>query len=82
MRENDLVREDVEQDKRGFSRVAAACENPARKCRVKWNKCTSPVGMTTVLTHTRLAPVEPVCCMALKGRGFSRAVKGQKRRGL
>jgi hypothetical protein len=52
MRENYLVREDVEHDKRGFSRVAAACESPARKCRVKWNQCASPVGMTPVLTHT------------------------------
>jgi hypothetical protein len=52
VRENYLVREDVEHDERGFSRVAAARESPARKCRVKWNQCASPVGTTPVLTHT------------------------------
>jgi hypothetical protein len=51
-RENYLVREDVEHDERGFSRVAAACESPARKCRVKWNQCASPVETTPVLMHT------------------------------
>ena len=51
-RENYLVREDVEHDERGFSRVAAAYESPTRKCRVKWNKCASPVGTTPVLTNT------------------------------
>jgi hypothetical protein len=51
-RENYLVREDVEHDERGFSRVAAAWDRPARKCRVKWNQSASPVGTTPVLTHT------------------------------
>jgi hypothetical protein len=34
------------------SRVAAGYESPARKCRVKWNRCASPVGTTRVLTQT------------------------------
>src|ERR1700756_4612232 len=34
------------------SRVAAACESPARKCGVKWNKYASPVGTIRVLAHT------------------------------
>ena len=45
----DCVRTTIER-KRGSkhhqdsSRVAAGCESPARKCRVKWTRCASPVG--------------------------------------
>src|ERR1039458_8686723 len=34
------------------SREAAACDSPARKCRVGWEERASPDGTTPVLTHT------------------------------
>src|SRR5579863_1056527 len=34
-----------------FSREAALCESPARKCRVKWRNSDSPVGTTRALTQ-------------------------------
>ena len=73
----DCVRTTVEGKRwskhhRNSSRVAAACESPARKCRVKWNKCASPVGTTPVLTHVTLAPK-----VLVEERRFSAASNAQ-----
>src|SRR5580704_17395287 len=53
----DCVRATIEPKRwskhhQNFRRVAARYESPARKCRVQWNKCASPVGTTRALTHT------------------------------
>jgi hypothetical protein len=45
--ENDIERKRLSNHHQNSSRVAAVYESPARKCRVKWNKCESPVGDDT-----------------------------------
>ncbi len=45
----------VERNVPNSSREAAACESPARQCRVRVGKNPSPGGTAQVLTHTRWA---------------------------